>query len=121
MLFHKKSEDDFSGGGGVVRRGQHSKSNLEHQADLIIYLMKDRIHIGKNRYTAETGNISTSRFMDIALQYFAKRVHNDIAEVFQQGLIDEINQAITKILRKNLLTKEIKNDTFCRTRSGDGT
>jgi hypothetical protein len=96
------------------------KRQLDHKADLIIYFLEDRIHVGKNRFSGEVGDVTPAQFMDIALKYFSREIYNDIAEVFQQGLIDQIHKAIYEILSQNSLTKEIGYDTLFRTSSGDG-
>lgn len=96
------------------------KGPLEADSEMIFYVMRDKVHVGKNRYTGEVGDITIDRFMDLVLTYFSKKVYNDIAVVFQEGLRRDLHKAISDVLSENLLTREIKDDTFCRTRSGDG-
>lgn len=100
--------------------GRSSKSRLEHGADMIFYVMKDCVHVGKSRYNDKTGDVTVDEFMNIVLRYFSRKVYNDIAVVFQEGLRRDLHKAISDVLSENLLTREIKDDTFCRTRSGDG-
>ena len=123
MIIHSKisSDGDSGGSGHMAPRapGRRSRTRLDHQAHLIIYFLNDRIHVGKNR-TGEVGDITPDQFMNIALKYFARQIYHDVAEVFQQGLIDQIQKAITEVLKENLMTKEIEYDPFRRTRSGDG-
>ena len=96
------------------------KGPLEYKADIIFYVMKDRVHIGKNRY-GETGDVTVDEFMNIVLRYFSRKVYNDIAVVFQEGLVTDLREAISNVLSENLLKMEVKDDTFRRTSSGDGT
>lgn len=116
------------GGGGLEMVGPNSigavrtraTRSILHETNTAIYLMHDgRIHIGKNRH-GKVGDCTLDEFMDIALKYFSKQVHNDVAEIFQQGLVDQIRKAIFNVLEENLLTKEIKDDTFRRTSRTDG-
>jgi len=108
--------------GGLMAPGikRPRKGPLEYKADLIFYVMSDHVHVGKNRYNAKLGDITVDEFMNIVLEYFAKKVYNDIAVVFQEGLVKDLHKAISNVLDENLLTREIKDDTFCTTRSGDG-
>jgi hypothetical protein len=121
MILHSRISSDGGGGGIHMAPGvRGSKYKLHHQAEVIIYFMRDRIHVGKNRFSGEVGDVTPAQFMDIALKYFSREIYNDIAEVFQQGLIDQIHKAIYEILSQNSLTKEIGYDTLFRTSSGDG-
>ena len=106
---------DGDGGGTRMAPGRRNpKLQMEHEAELIIYFMKDRIHIGKNKHDAITGNVSIDILMDSVLKYFARRVHNDIAVVFQEGLYLEMKKAIRNVLDEHELIKEVTSDTFRR-------
>ena len=127
MIIHARIDWDGGGGGGSMASNvkkytiPRRKGPLEHRSDLIFYVMKDHVHIGKNRYNGATGDVTVDEFMNIVLEYFAKNVYNDIAVVFQEGLVKDLREAISNVLNENLLKLEVKDDTFCRTRSGDGT
>jgi len=110
MIIHSKSSMDGGGGGHTHT---NPKIQMEHEADLIIYCMKDRIHIGKSRFGI-TGNVSTDQFMDVLLKYFSKLIYNDIAVVFQEGLFLEMKKAIRNVLDEHKLIKEVTSDTFRR-------
>lgn len=83
-------------------------------------LTTDKIFIEKNLLDNNVGFITMDDFLNIVLKYFSRYVYNDIAEVFQQGLVYQIKEKIIDILNENSLIKEINSDTILRTSSGDG-
>ena len=102
---------------GSMGDGSHThtipRNDIEHEADLILFCMRDKTHIGKSRYGI-TGDVTPDQFMDILLKHFSRLVYNDIAVVFQEGLFLEMKKAIGNVLDEHMLTKEISNDTFRR-------
>ncbi len=95
--------------------GGHSHSGLQmqHDASHILYYFErfQRIHLGKNRHGG-TGDLSIDQFLDFALSIFANKTFNNTARVFQEGLIEEMKEAISKVLQKNFLKVVNNNDTI---------
>ena len=82
-------------------------------ASHVIYYFKheSRVHLAKSRY-GKTGDLTPDQFLDLALRIFSQKIFNDTALVFQEGLIDQMKDAINKILKRNLLGVINKNDTI---------
>ncbi len=91
----------------------HSGLQIQHEASYVLYYFERdlRIHLAKNRY-GETGDLSIDQFLDFALQIFSNKTFNNTAKVFQEGLIEEMKEAISKVLQKNFLKVINNNDTI---------
>jgi len=98
----------------MVKRTDYyvTKLQMERDASLIMYVYdrKNRIHIAKNRRYPPIGDINQEQFIDIALCIIARQAHHNTAKVFQEGLVIEMKEALKKVLEKNSLKVENKND-----------
>ena len=109
-MINSKIKGFVSGSSYSYTNGSHTHTipdiGLHHEADLILFCMRDRTHIVKNRYGI-AGDVTPDQFMDTLLKHFARLIFNDIAVVFQEGFFLEMKKAIGNVLDEHRLTKEI--------------
>ena len=100
--FFGKIGDFGMGGGGNYRPNPNSETRMMHNCEMAVFFMPDgRIHVAKNRFEEITGNVSSEQFLKIMLRHLAKKVYKGNALIFQEGLIEQLEPMIKKVLKKN--------------------
>ena len=109
-MIKSKLKGFVSGSSYSFTNGSHTHIipdiGLHHEADLILFCMKDRTHVVKNRYGI-AGDVTHDQMMDLLLKHFSRLVYNDTAVIFQEALFLEMKKAIGNVLDEHRLTKEI--------------
>lgn len=110
LKFHSKVS--MLGGGSSDGYYRPPETKMMEECNMAVFFMNDgRIHVAKNRFRTELGDISSEQFLKLMLHHLAQKVYQRNALIFQEGLINQLEPMIKKVLKDNKV-KVRKDDSI---------